>query len=59
MYKYTFDGITGSLSHAVANTKITREPEGPNDMLAAVQTEDMSLERRRFRAEKAPGSNLV
>lgn len=52
VYRYTFNGIQGSLVHAVANNKINREHQGPDEMLAAVQIEDMGLERRRFNNEK-------
>ncbi|TKA25292.1 hypothetical protein B0A50_06196 [Salinomyces thailandicus] len=52
VYTYTFDGIKGSLVHLVANNRINREPDGADAMFAAIQTEDMGLERRRFNGEK-------
>ncbi|KAK4895977.1 hypothetical protein LTR27_006148 [Elasticomyces elasticus] len=45
---YSFPGIEGSFVHAIANDNVNSEPLGPNDMLAELQTVDMSLERRRF-----------
>lgn len=49
---YTFEGIKGTFVHAIANTKIVAEKDGPNDMLIALQTEDIGLERRRFSSKK-------
>lgn len=56
VYKYTFDGIEGNFVHAIANNKINREPRAADEMLIAMQTEDMRLQRRRFGTEKMSGS---
>lgn len=58
VYKYTFDGIDGSFIHAVANRKINREHRAADEMLIAMQTEDMSFQRRRFGTEKMSGSKV-
>ncbi|KAK4544745.1 hypothetical protein LTR36_003994 [Oleoguttula mirabilis] len=58
VYRYTFAGIEGSFTHAVANNRINGEQGGPDNMLAAIQIEDMGLERRRFNNEKM-SSNKV
>ncbi|KAK3624649.1 hypothetical protein LTR56_020899 [Elasticomyces elasticus] len=50
---YSFPGIEGSFVHAIANDNVNREPLGPNDMLAELQTVDMGLERRRFGTSSA------
>nr|POF17954.1 hypothetical protein CFP56_13365 [Quercus suber] len=49
---WTIDGIDGRIIHAAANKTINEQPGGPNEMLAALQSEDLGLERRRFRGEK-------
>ncbi|KAI6909195.1 hypothetical protein KC318_g3276 [Hortaea werneckii] len=56
IFTYTVEGIKGRFFHAVANGRINREWQGPDDMFAALQTEDMGLERRRFNSEKLSGS---
>ncbi|RMZ03083.1 hypothetical protein D0862_05785 [Hortaea werneckii] len=56
IFTYTVEGIQGRFVHAVANGRINREWQGPDDMFAALQTEDMGLERRRFNSEKLSGS---
>ncbi|KAK5123745.1 hypothetical protein LTR85_002381 [Meristemomyces frigidus] len=58
VHRYTFAGIEGSFIHAVANNKINREHEGPDDMLASIQIQDMGLERRRFNSEKMSGNKV-
>ncbi|RMY24208.1 hypothetical protein D0867_01534 [Hortaea werneckii] len=55
IFTYTVEGIKGRFVHAVANGRINREWQGPDDMFAALQTEDMGLERRRFNSEKLSG----
>ncbi|KAI6847056.1 hypothetical protein KC367_g3515 [Hortaea werneckii] len=55
IFTYTVEGIEGRFVHAVANGRINREHHGPDDMFAALQTEDMGLERRRFNSEKLSG----
>ncbi|KAI7276712.1 hypothetical protein KC345_g6782 [Hortaea werneckii] len=55
IFTYTVEGIEGRFVHAVANGRINREQQGPDDMFAALQTEDMGLERRRFQSEKLSG----
>ncbi|KAI6840436.1 hypothetical protein KC340_g13956 [Hortaea werneckii] len=55
IFTYTVEGIKGRFVHAVANGGINREWQGPDDMFAALQTEDMGLERRRFNSEKLSG----
>ncbi|KAI7669063.1 hypothetical protein KC319_g6226, partial [Hortaea werneckii] len=55
IFTYTVEGIQGRFVHAVANGRINREWQGPDDMFAALQTEDMGLERRRFNSEKLSG----
>ena len=54
---YTFDridgsGIKGKFIHLAASKKVIQEPGGPDEMFAAVQTEDLGLERRRFAVSK-------
>ncbi|KAF2152993.1 hypothetical protein K461DRAFT_277764 [Myriangium duriaei CBS 260.36] len=41
-------GITGRISHFVANDVVLRESKGPDEMFEALQTLDCGLERRRF-----------
>ncbi|KAI7319106.1 hypothetical protein KC315_g9844, partial [Hortaea werneckii] len=55
IFTYTVEGIKGRFVHALANGRINREWQGPDDMFAALQTEDMGLERRRFNSEKLSG----
>ncbi|GAM84217.1 hypothetical protein ANO11243_022110 [Dothideomycetidae sp. 11243] len=45
---YTIPGISGRISHMIANEKIVTEPKGPDEMFEALQTLDCGLERRRF-----------
>ena len=52
---YTFDGIKGRFVHAAASKRIVEEKNGPNEMFAAIQTEDMELERRNFAIKKMGG----
>ncbi|KAK3722944.1 hypothetical protein LTR37_002089 [Vermiconidia calcicola] len=53
--KYTIDGIKGCFIHAAASKKIIEETGGANEMFAAMQTEDMHLERRTFAVKKMSG----
>ncbi|KAK3715157.1 hypothetical protein LTR37_007367 [Vermiconidia calcicola] len=53
--KYEFDGIKGCFIHAAASKRIIEETGGANEMFAAMQTEDMHLERRTFAVKKMSG----
>lgn len=55
---YTFPGIKGSLTHAIANKDVNAWPKGPDAMLTELQAKDMGLERRRFRSQKMSGSKV-
>lgn len=53
IYRYTFAGVEGSLTHIASNAHINGLSDGPDDMLAALQQQDdpsleMPLERRIF-----------
>lgn len=53
IYRYTFTGVEGSLTHIASNAYINALPNGPDDMLAALQHQDdasleLPLERRVF-----------
>ncbi|KXL45473.1 hypothetical protein M433DRAFT_28463, partial [Acidomyces richmondensis BFW] len=58
VYKYTFDGIEGNFVHAIANNKINREPRAADEMLIAMQTEDMRLQRRSDSNLQTKGSEI-
>ncbi|KAK3050739.1 hypothetical protein LTR09_008105 [Extremus antarcticus] len=50
---YTFDGIDGCFVHGAATKVVLREAvSGPDAMFAAIQNEDMGLERRTFAVKK-------
>jgi alkylated DNA repair dioxygenase AlkB len=53
VYRYTFTGIEGSLTHITSNARLNAATHGPNDMLTALQQQDdpeleLPLERRVF-----------
>jgi alkylated DNA repair dioxygenase AlkB len=53
IYRYTFKGVKGSLTHISSNARLNAATNGPNDMLAALQQQDdpeleLPLERRVF-----------
>jgi ssDNA-binding Zn-finger/Zn-ribbon topoisomerase 1 len=53
IYRYTFNGVEGSLTHITSNARLNAAANGPNDMLAALQQQDdpeleLPLERRIF-----------
>lgn len=52
---YTFDGIKGCFIHAAATKQIVQEENGPDDMFANMQVEDMGLERRTFAVKMSGG----
>ena len=49
---YIFDNVNGCFIHAAASKGIVQEKDGPDDMFAAIQTEDMGLERRTFASKR-------
>nr|POF06930.1 hypothetical protein CFP56_31554 [Quercus suber] len=53
---WTIDGVDGQIVHAAANKTITEQSGGPDDMLAALQSDDLGLERRRFRGGEGSSS---
>lgn len=53
--KYTFDNFKGSFTHIRPYGPILEEEAGPNEMFAALQTEDLGLQRRVFGVENMSG----
>lgn len=56
---YTFDGIDGCFIHAAATKAILGAPNGPDEMMADLQSQDLGLERRVFAVTKMSGGKKV
>lgn len=46
IHRYTLPGISGFITHMIANKTILEEPGGPDDMFEALQKTDIGLRRR-------------
>ncbi|KAF1985341.1 hypothetical protein K402DRAFT_334395 [Aulographum hederae CBS 113979] len=56
---YHINGLSGCfVSHLIANRKVREEPNGPNDMFAQLQEQDIGLRRHTISDKKGEGESL-
>jgi hypothetical protein len=55
--QYTIPGLSGSITHMIANRTVVSEPGGPDSMFEELQQTDIGLRRRRMPNGQLKGEN--